>query len=168
MTPQLLVGCMGSGGVPVVVVPNDVIASLASVSTYYYAGRVSLSKKTFLRMHRAVELGLSPELFHLQIPQPQLRCPSPRVTMEVRTKPVTLTVPLPALATCENHFHHVACQPAMSGIHGTLPKPSNSSGPLKSCKYLHISVHSGLAGENQISSQTSQKTRHWSDLAMVI
>ena len=38
-------------------------------------------------MHRAVELGLSPELFHLQIPQPQLRCPSPRVTMEVRKKP---------------------------------------------------------------------------------
>lgn len=51
--------------VPVAVVPNDIIAILASVSTHYYAGTVSPSKKTFLRLHRAMELGLLDELFHL-------------------------------------------------------------------------------------------------------
>lgn len=142
--------------VPVVVVPNDVTASLASVSTHYYAGSQPIQEDISQNTE-----SCGAEILGRTVSPPNsstLTFVSPRVTMGVREKPATLTVPLPALATCENHFYHVFCQPAMSSIYGTLPKPSDFSGPLKSCKYLHFPGHSELAGENQISSQTNQKT----------
>lgn len=83
-------------------VSSDIIATLASVSTHYYDGANSLSKKAFLRMLRVLEPGLLAELFHLRIRRADFCVP--RVTMGVREKPVTLTVALPALVTCENPF----------------------------------------------------------------